>query len=565
METKKEILAEFKRLGFSLIDENKVFGSITFGEISIEVTICIDQDFPFKAPIIFLETISGKKELYKNIPYKWRHLDEWVLSQNPRDSKFTICCLHNWVPQGKNNARFICDRIYSWLKSNITETWDPEEDLPTSKIIPKQATVARLILSNEFIESCMKELKPKEKKLYKLIHSKYKFKGTGATSRNGVISNKYALDDIDFNSPYIYFFSDDRETKSTCLDYLINIKSDGGFNHADCLVIRLPSWARFKTLYQLLEYLRVNEYITSKLVRKYNNLPIVVIFRGDKGRTEVVSFLCDKEILNQNGSMKVQMISIDTIPKRQTEIGLNVGLIGVGSLGSNVARLLVNKGVKTLYMSDHDILKPENLGGHILPSMFLYENKANAVANYLMHHLVKETEVYFGNNDEEVFEKADLLVVTVGDNEAFNILAFNKLQNYKKPIIWAWVSPHNIIHKMVITSKKTGCLNCFFLLEKKDKTLRHINEKVNEELSKLDISYIDLCGNPHTVSFPERMVEFAAKIVATISLYAKTKRFEFDYLVEYWDANTSIPTTFTGLLNVDNECGCEGQGRENNV
>lgn len=562
METKKEILAEFKRLGFSLIDENTVFGPITFGEISIEVTICIDQDFPFKAPIIFLETISGKKELYKNIPYKWRHLDEWVLSQNPRDSKFTICCLHNWVPRKKNNAEFICDRIYSWLKSNITETWDPEEDLPTSKIIPKQATVARLILSNEFIESCMKKLKPKEKKLYKLIHSKYKFKGTEATSKNKVISNKYTLGDIDFNSPYFYFFLNDRETGCTCLDY-INVKLDKGSNHADCLVIRLPTRARFKTLYQLLEYLRVNEIITSELVRKYNNLPIVVIFRGDKGRTEVISFLCDKELLIQNGNKKVQMISIDTIPKRQPEIGLNVGLIGVGSLGGNVAKLLVNKGVKTLYLSDHDMLKPENLGGHILPSMFLYANKANAVANYLKYYLVKETEIYPANNDEEVFKKADLLVVTVGDNEAFNILAFNKLRNYKKPIIWAWVSPHNIIHKMVITSQKTGCLNCFFLLEKKDEKLRYFNEKANEELSKLDISYIDLCGNPHTVSFPERMADFAAKIVATISLYAKTKRFEFDYLVEYWDVNTSIPIIFTGLLNVQDECGCEGQGREN--
>lgn len=85
-----------------------------------------------------------------------------------------------------------------------------------------------------------------------------------------------------------------------------------------------------------------------------------------------------------------------------------------------------------------------------------------------------------------------------------------------------------------ICGQKTGCLNCFFLL-KIDKTLRQINEKANEELSKLDIFDIDLCGNPHTVSFPECMAEFAAKIVAFLAFMQKTKRFAFDYLVECWE------------------------------
>ena len=251
-------------------------------------------------------------------------------------------------------------------------------------------------------------------------------------------------------------------------------------------------------------------------------------------------------------------MSVETLSNWQSDIRLTVGILGLGSLGGRVAELLAKKGVSRLLISDSDIYKAENLSSHILPPYFLGYPKSVAIKKTLDFLSYKHSSIEITDNDLKVLKESDLVIVTVGDNASFDKLVFSDVLNtINSPVIWAWVSPYNILSHIVITSKYTGCLNCYYGMCSDHPDLVKLKNKMHEELERHGLEEYDLCGNPHTHSISERMEFLATQIVSVVDYYTKHKRFKFDYVQYYWGINDIIPTAKTGYLKKHPNCVCK--------
>lgn len=70
-------------------------------------------------------------------------------------------------------------------------------------------------------------------------------------------------------------------------------------------------------------------------------------------------------------------------PTSQTLRERSVAVVGCGALGGFVARGLLQAGVGTILLVDHDRLEPNNVGRHVLGLRWVHENKADALAAQL--------------------------------------------------------------------------------------------------------------------------------------------------------------------------------------
>lgn len=542
---------ELKELGFSFISDSKVKGRIPQnGNVKnyfIDVEIDL-EDFPLKKPSVRLLSINGNENLYEIIPPHWRHLDELINeNMDPTSSTFHICCLHNWSAKIEYNGRFIYKRILDWLISNVNKEWDSEEDLPSWRIFP-QYKFSKLYLTKDFVNKISKLGQFKSEVCEcRVLHSYYVFKD-GSKASGKKVGNDYSIKDIDFKKQYFYF------PENSTFKKILEIKLNNKCIVSRFIIIRLRI-SSFKTSYQLLEIIRTN--FNLKRYSNMKNIPFIVVYRGDGGNKEVISFIVDRDFVNGKKDFLVKFLSIETLPSRPFSINLKVGLIGGGSLGSLIARLLTDKGTKEIIISDPDILKAENLGSHELFWFHLGECKSISLSKYLKLRTLN-SKIVPAKNDEEVFEKADILVITVGNSQSFDLLAFKKLRNYKKPIIWAWVSPNNILQEIVITTPATGCLNCYYKQITNDPELNNFQKKAQDEVNRYSSNEIDLCGNPHTVSQIEKMAFLATQIVSIIGYYSRKKRFKFDYVNYYWGMEDILPTPIIGFIERQSTCFCKG-------
>lgn len=457
MDNKSTVKTELIELGFYFQDEVTAIGNISYIDsettqiIRIEISL---KGYPINQPGIKLLSINGKEDLYRSIPKQWRHLDELVKSYTI-ESDFYICCLHNWSARSSNNGHFIYDRILSWLKSNVTEEWLKEEDLQGWRILP-QNSGSTIYLSKDYIKEVEKA---EPKKLYKMEvnHHPFIFNNSNKASRNKR-GNLYPYGIINLEKFYAFFPSISSKVEFHKLKNYILPKD---FSTSTAFFVRIPKITKFKTTYQLIEYLRVNNLFNG-IDKTYKNFVLFVMYKGDSDRTESTAFILNSETVRKNnGMVELTPLKIENIPERENTINLDIGLLGVGSLGSQVAKILVEKDVSKIYLADYDRFSLENLGRHVLGSIHVGQFKSLALADFLSAFYLKE-DIFVRSDDDEVAKESDILIVTVGDPQSYDRLAFDKFFNYKKPIIWAWTSPNNILQEIIITTGETGCLNCYY-------------------------------------------------------------------------------------------------------
>jgi len=545
------VKAELTELGFYFIDDSKAIGNVphtgTIEDQVIKVEINLEQ-YPINQPRIKLLNINGKEDLYRSISNEWRHLDEHVAS-NPKQSEFYICCLHNWSAKSTQNGSFIYSRILSWFVSNIKQEWVLEEDLPSRRILP-QFSSSVLYLPKSFLKDAEKT---KSKTMYKmdLEHDPFIFKNKSqaSTSKRG---DFYEYNQIDYTNHYKFFLDMPHEAEFNKLKRLILSKK---YSKSTLFFTRIPRTKKFKTSFQLLEYLKTNSLF--KGIDKANkNMVLLVMYLGDSDRMEASAFILNREsFIGKDESGDLTTLKIESMPDRESAVDLTIGLIGVGSLGSQIAKLLVEKDVNKLILSDLDKMSLENLGRHVLGSVYIGEFKSKALKDFLSLFYLKES-IFATGDDDETAEISDLIVITVGESQAYDKLAFQKFSNYDKPIIWAWTSPSNILQEIVITTKSTGCLNCYYKKIQQDSKLKSIQEFALKEIQKQPLSEFDACGNPHTISKMERMLFLATQIVSIISYYSKNKNFKFDYVNYYWGIDDIIPSPIIGNLEKNKLCFC---------
>ncbi|MBM7866467.1 hypothetical protein GTO89_06805 [Heliobacterium gestii] len=553
---------ELIELGFLKIRKNVYQGRVPIkGDINgYYIDVLIDcTDYPLVSPNIQLISINGDAKVYKSVPKNWRHLDEHT-DKFPRDSIFTICALHNWYANSSFNARYVYNRILEWLKSNTTSQWKEEEDLPSSRILPKNISDITLYLGYDLVLHVSRQ-KPRSYSFNEIVHTRYLLKGGGEASLKNY-GNKYPIDSIAFlydgsrniaQNAKIYKFVMPGEYISKIAMMLL----DDEIQRSETLVIFLGKKTFYKSVFQLFNELKKHN-IHKKISSKHKNIPLVIVCEGENGKFETIAFLVETETLfEKTDDIKFRMFKTEIFKPISPPIPLNVGILGAGSLGSQIAKILVSKGIKKLLISDYDRLSVSNLGNHELSGYSLGSNKAVDLVRYLRTICCHYTpDVEYRNDDLLTVEEADIVIVVVGSPSSFDQLAFNILRSINKPIIWAWVSEYNILQEIVITSDSTGCLNCYYLLTRSEPELSKIHDLARKEIDKYPKYIVDACGDPHIPSQWEKTVFLASQIVSILNFYCKHKRFPFEYINYFAGRYEIYPTIKNGHVSVHKNCFC---------
>ena len=156
----------------------------------------------------------------------------------------------------------------------------------------------------------------------------------------------------------------------------------------------------------------------------------------------------------QLGMCVVDVVAEDEIFSRNPEPGLarlraaHVLMIGVGSLGSPVARHLLRAGVGRLTLVDPKRMRASNLGRHELGAQDVGQYKAHAMAMELRKDFVTAkvtsitASIQDAMRDPKLFDKVDLVLVTTGDLSSEAVLWERK---HRKATSWilvqGWAEP----------------------------------------------------------------------------------------------------------------------------
>lgn len=140
----------------------------------------------------------------------------------------------------------------------------------------------------------------------------------------------------------------------------------------------------------------------------------------------------------------------------------HVVFVGVGSLGGAVASQLVRAGLKQLTLIDPDNLESANLGRHILGADDLGKPKAQALQYRLIRDLPTIDVVAFNTYAQfimelkpEIFEKADLIIVTTADWESEAALWTKKAEGAIWGLLQGWSEPHTLVGHALIAPQGT--------------------------------------------------------------------------------------------------------------
>lgn len=146
-----------------------------------------------------------------------------------------------------------------------------------------------------------------------------------------------------------------------------------------------------------------------------------------------------------------------------------VVVVGCGSVGSSVARLLIKSGIKDLILIDGDILSTANLSRHELDQRYMGVNKAIALKYYLESIFpfanIKSFSQNFYNQDEIVqsFQKVDLIISCTSNWYAEQQL-LNLQTNFQCPIIFGSVEPHAMAGHAIVNLPETNAYNSLYHL-----------------------------------------------------------------------------------------------------
>ncbi len=149
--------------------------------------------------------------------------------------------------------------------------------------------------------------------------------------------------------------------------------------------------------------------------------------------------------------------------------GKRVLMIGAGSLGSEVALLLVKSGVGSITLVDPEFLDYPNVGRHALGVTQVRTSKAKSLAEKLagdfphmrsIKHYAERWQSLFGKRPE-IFQNTDLIISTVGSWVAEGRL--NQVTRNEAdfpPVIYGWAEPFSVAGHAVLIGSDGPCFAC---------------------------------------------------------------------------------------------------------
>ena len=142
---------------------------------------------------------------------------------------------------------------------------------------------------------------------------------------------------------------------------------------------------------------------------------------------------------------------------------MRVVMIGCGSLGSPIARLLAQAGVGQLDLIDPEVMEWANTSRHALGAESVPAGKAVQLAAQLSRGFPHSRFVGHGGKWQAVdvvLEGSDLIVSSVGSWRAEGALNERLLGSGLPPIIYAWTEPHGVAGHALALGRGSGCLQC---------------------------------------------------------------------------------------------------------
>lgn len=142
-----------------------------------------------------------------------------------------------------------------------------------------------------------------------------------------------------------------------------------------------------------------------------------------------------------------------------------VALVGCGSLGSQVARLLGLAGVGELSLMDPEVLEWANVGRHVLGVTAQGKNKAIALADQLRHEFPHNQFAGYNRRWQEctkALDECDLIISTTGSLDDEAELTRWQRGYAGKCIVFGWAEPHGCAAQAVAILPGAGCLLCGF-------------------------------------------------------------------------------------------------------
>lgn len=149
--------------------------------------------------------------------------------------------------------------------------------------------------------------------------------------------------------------------------------------------------------------------------------------------------------------------------------GKRLAMIGCGTIGGYLARALVQLGA-ALLLIDHDELKPENLGRHILGARHLWRNKAVALADQFGSDFPDAKLEAVAAHAQGTFDRLagyDLVIDATGDeqfSEALNCFALTRIGGAKSfpPTLFAMLFGNGLAAQSYLARWEKGkaCYRC---------------------------------------------------------------------------------------------------------
>ncbi len=146
----------------------------------------------------------------------------------------------------------------------------------------------------------------------------------------------------------------------------------------------------------------------------------------------------------------------------------SVCIIGCGSLGADVAKILAKSGVGKLLLIDKENLSWDNVGRHVLGGGEVDHKKSESLRNYLKAQLPHLQIEFLGidwidefEENNKLFEKFDLVISMTGNwgsDDALNTL-FRK-NTKMPPLIFGWFEAHGCAGHALSILDLGGCLYC---------------------------------------------------------------------------------------------------------
>lgn len=148
-----------------------------------------------------------------------------------------------------------------------------------------------------------------------------------------------------------------------------------------------------------------------------------------------------------------------------------VAIVGCGSLGGPVARLLAQAGIGKLTLVDHDALAWANLSRHVLGAWAVGKKKAAALSVELeaAYPHLEDVSVHFAKLNARAEDliaelgRCELIVDATGSWAASNLL--NDLQRTTPgfpPVVYTWMEERAAAAHAVVLRRDGPCLRCGF-------------------------------------------------------------------------------------------------------